>query len=316
MIGTFIGSRSTDDFYLELIRQLAYAAAERNHIVRSGHADGCDLAAEKGVLDYFIDNEKPVTNLEVYLPWEGFNKYIDEELRTVLGTELTYLISIQKVTKNPNHGIQFGEPKEVLTYLDTYEDAKELMAKIHPNIGALSIGGQALHTRNIYQILGVNMKTPSDYVVCYAEPKFITKERVPNVVNEETHVKKLLSQLRSRRWDNLEEKKKNLGYIHNGYDRDPNEESFIAPKEILENNYLNKNGEVRQEYLTVIPRNKVNGILMPRDKIEIKGGTRTAVTLANRLNIPVFNLYFEEDREKIVKLLLDGIFEYNEEEDS
>ena len=35
--------------------------------------------------------------------------------------------------------------------------------------GISVVGAKALHTRNVYQVLGLDLNTPSEFVVCYAD---------------------------------------------------------------------------------------------------------------------------------------------------
>lgn len=69
-------------------------------------------------------------NKEIYLPWKGFNK----------STSPLYTI-----------------PKE----------AFEIAATIHPNYTLLSVGAKRLHARNVLQVLGQDLSSPSDLVVCW-----------------------------------------------------------------------------------------------------------------------------------------------------
>lgn len=63
---TGIGSRQTPDFAQQLMFDVAVYLAERNITLRSGHADGADLAFERGADS--VGGPK-----EIYLPWSGFN---------------------------------------------------------------------------------------------------------------------------------------------------------------------------------------------------------------------------------------------------
>lgn len=72
------------------------------------------------------------TNEEVFLPWKGFNG----------SNSQLYVIS---------------------------REATQLAQKYHPYWNNLSQGAQKLHARNVYQILGYDLNTPSDFVLCYTE---------------------------------------------------------------------------------------------------------------------------------------------------
>ncbi len=61
-----IGSRETPKHILEIIEKLTYVLAKKGFKLRTGGADGCDTAAEKGC-------DRGNGQKEVYLPWKGFN---------------------------------------------------------------------------------------------------------------------------------------------------------------------------------------------------------------------------------------------------
>ena len=60
-----IGSRKTPPEILEAMTRIAAELERRDWILRSGGADGADLAFESGVQD--------AAHKEVYLPWKSFN---------------------------------------------------------------------------------------------------------------------------------------------------------------------------------------------------------------------------------------------------
>ena len=67
---------------------------------------------------------------EIYLPWRGFNN------------NLSPLYDVSK-------------------------EALLMASEIHPAWDYLSWGAKKLHARNVYQILGKDLKTPSSFVVCW-----------------------------------------------------------------------------------------------------------------------------------------------------
>lgn len=116
-----IGSRNTPLEILALMTRLAYML-ESDYILRSGGADGSDLAFEKGVLN---------GNKEIYLPWQGFNNSSSE-------------------------------------FYEVCERAKQIAKKYHPaNWDGLRPTVQKLHARNVYQVLGYDLDTPSKFVLCW-----------------------------------------------------------------------------------------------------------------------------------------------------
>lgn len=131
---TMIGSRSTPPEQFNKLVQIARYLKSVGYIVRSGGADGADTAAEIGA-----NNE----NMNIYLPWEGFNGRSSDNRGYIDSTKLK-----------------------------DYEKAVEIASKTHPAWNRCSRGARALHTRNVFQVLGGNLsKEPhSEFVVCWAEP--------------------------------------------------------------------------------------------------------------------------------------------------
>lgn len=133
---TGIGSRETPKDILEYMELVAIRLSKLGYILRSGGAQGADTAFETGV---------PNPELrEIYLPWSGFG--YDE-----------------KKYHNPSKGYY------ALQNLGLEEDAMKIAGRLHPAWGACSHGAKSLHSRNIHQILGQDLKTPADFVIAYAK---------------------------------------------------------------------------------------------------------------------------------------------------
>lgn len=60
---TGIGSRQTEAIVCDAMTEIAMWLDSRSYILRSGGADGADLAFERGA-----------TNKEIWIPWEKFNR--------------------------------------------------------------------------------------------------------------------------------------------------------------------------------------------------------------------------------------------------
>lgn len=69
-------------------------------------------------------------NKEIYLPWKNFNKNIS-------------------------------------SFFNISKEAMELASKHHAVWSQLSYGAKCLMSRNCYQVLGYDLNTPSDLVICY-----------------------------------------------------------------------------------------------------------------------------------------------------
>lgn len=71
---------------------------------------------------------------EIYLPWPGFQRRATSE-----------------------RGIRAYPTPE----------AFDMAAKYHPNWAACSSGAMALHARNCHQVLGWDLNTPADLIICW-----------------------------------------------------------------------------------------------------------------------------------------------------
>lgn len=69
-------------------------------------------------------------NKQIFLPWKNFNK-------------------------------------NASPYFYISDEAIQMASKFHPFYHNLKQGGQKLHARNCYQILGEDLKTPSEFVICW-----------------------------------------------------------------------------------------------------------------------------------------------------
>lgn len=150
---TGIGSRKTPPEACELLYLLAAVLYSHGYIWRSGGAAGADEAIEQGVLDH--PHYKPGSSygdvtLEVYLPWTAFEPVQGEEAKSE-NVKKGYLLSSR---------------------LPTYHQAQEWATCFHPIGDQLreKRGAFALHTRNVFQVLGQNLQTPSARVYCWAPP--------------------------------------------------------------------------------------------------------------------------------------------------
>ena len=102
---------------------IAQFLASQKFVLRSGHADGADMAFEDGVA---IPELK-----EIWIPWLGFNG--------------------SKSNLTPSN------------------DAFILAARFHPHWKKLKDGAKKLHARNCHQVLGSDLQTPVNFVICWTE---------------------------------------------------------------------------------------------------------------------------------------------------
>lgn len=78
---------------------------------------------------------------DIYLPWETYEMYVPPKGRVHVGASA---------------------------------EAKAIAAALHPAWDRLSPGVQLLMGRNVYQVLGDDLNTPSDFVVAWTPPPFPT----------------------------------------------------------------------------------------------------------------------------------------------
>ena len=132
---TMIGSRNTPQDDMQILSQMAEDLASLGYIGRSGGAVGADQAMEDGI------RRKDRDLQEIYLPWSGF-----------------------KGKKPPTIGMIDTQS------LPNYQQAQQIASETHPAWRNCNRTARAFHTRNVYQILGLDLDTPSTIVICYAEP--------------------------------------------------------------------------------------------------------------------------------------------------
>lgn len=136
---TGVGSRETPDDILTLMRGYSKAMVLRSWVLRSGGANGADSAFCAGWFDALYENIN-IQDAEIYLLWHGFNDY-------------------SKDSKN----CKLVVDKAIIS------QAQEILRTVHPAYERLTRGPLALHTRNVYQVLGSDLKTPSRGLVAYAK---------------------------------------------------------------------------------------------------------------------------------------------------
>lgn len=139
MIVTVIGSRKTPQAVLNKMILVNRWLMKCGVTLRSGAAGGAD-ATVNAAYNRNIEESIPSKTPEVFIPWSGFGKEIQGH--------------VPYIVQGDN------------------EEAREIAMKIHPAWGRCSRGVRALHTRNVCQILGEDLKTPSDVVLYYCPEKF------------------------------------------------------------------------------------------------------------------------------------------------
>ncbi len=123
-----IGTRKAPPEARELIHEFALELNHQGFTLRSGGADGADT--------FF---EEIAALKEIFLPWKGFN--------------------------NRPH---IREPAEGSAYFQgPTQDAVELAREIIPAYDEREYGPRMLLARNMHQILGDDLATPVEFVICW-----------------------------------------------------------------------------------------------------------------------------------------------------
>ena len=129
-----IGSRAAPKEILELCFNVGLILAKYGYILRSGHADGCDIAFEDGC--DAVNGEK-----QIFLPWKNFN-----------GSSSYFYFKNSLIP----------------------EKIKQITMENYLKWYNVTTPVKLLHARNTQQILGVDLNEPVDFVVGYTNrPPFV-----------------------------------------------------------------------------------------------------------------------------------------------
>ena len=133
---TGVGSRAISPqiaAHMELISIALHASGYR---LRSGGAEGSDIAFQA----------KGFSPGDIYLPWKSFNSTENRMNSRFEGERYRYI-------DTPKLSNWF----EALEILDTVRSLDTLPVRSH----------RLLHGRNVYQVLGEDLRSPSDLLVCW-----------------------------------------------------------------------------------------------------------------------------------------------------
>lgn len=97
--------------------------------------------AEGADTAFEVGADRGMGSKEIFLPWRGFNK---------------------------NSSSLFGVTPEAMAIAST----------VHPAWHRLSEAAQKLHSRNVYQVLGLDLSSPSEFILCWTKDGMeLEKER-------------------------------------------------------------------------------------------------------------------------------------------
>ena len=129
-----VGSRNTPFEITNVMTDIASLLEEKGYILRSGHANGADLAFENGVYDK--------RNMKIYLPYEGFNG-----------------------GRSSNDGFIYVEDDITNEdYVRAYESLK-----YHPKKYKMTHSTKIMMIRNYFQVHGINNEPSSMFNICWTE---------------------------------------------------------------------------------------------------------------------------------------------------
>ncbi|MBU2792723.1 DUF4326 domain-containing protein [Acidithiobacillus thiooxidans] len=117
-----IGSRSTPDPVLQVMRKIAHRLSELGYTLLSGGASGADSAFQAGCTG----------KKEIYLPWAGFRDW-----------QADFCIPLPS------------------------SEAFRVAEVVHPAGNRMNDRARALMARNSHQVLGADLRSPVDFVVCW-----------------------------------------------------------------------------------------------------------------------------------------------------
>lgn len=136
---TCIGSRKTPPHIYKLTARLAYILAELGYAVYSG---GCPLGMDHaGMIGAYRHQKSDKSRNRIYISWDGMSG----------------------LRHDPENG--FFCP---IDHFDNYEEAADLGRTARGTWNGLGKGGIAHHSRNPYQPLGDDLKSPTDFVLTWA----------------------------------------------------------------------------------------------------------------------------------------------------
>jgi hypothetical protein len=123
-----IGSRKTPQSVLDTMFDLGMQLDRTGWTLRSGFAEGADMAFCRGA--DFVHGE-----MEIFIPWVGFNGSSKTNDRFIIPTLSPKLVALTR--------------------------------QYHPAWHRCTSGAKRLHARNCCQVLGLDLKTPADLVICW-----------------------------------------------------------------------------------------------------------------------------------------------------
>lgn len=142
---TGVGSRETPSDILVMMQRIGAALATQGWTLRSGGAAGADKAFEDGMFSVVgLDGPYGWTPAEIYLPWSGYEDHY-----------------------RYTHGGLNILPSDI--HFETESIAEGMAMAVHPAWEACKQGAKKMHTRNVFQVLGKTLDTPSKMLIAWTK---------------------------------------------------------------------------------------------------------------------------------------------------
>lgn len=141
---TGVGSRNTPLYILYMMSKIAMILEKKGYILRSGCATGADAAFEDALLN-------PSKSAEIYIPNKGFPYKMGTNYKN------HYIIPKDKFGES-FHGLYCQA-----TRLIHQKDIHKLWRYIK------SSRTMDLHNRNMFQVLGIDLKSKSKFNICFTK---------------------------------------------------------------------------------------------------------------------------------------------------
>lgn len=125
-----IGSRQTPQHVMNSMIIIAEWLATEGYTLRSGNANGADVAFGLGC-------DSVCGKSEIFLPYKNFNGDCRNSIH----------ITNKRILKQ----------------------ATQIMKSLKPESYTWNAKNTPYHQRNVFQVLGVNLNTPSKFVICYTD---------------------------------------------------------------------------------------------------------------------------------------------------
>ena len=130
---TGIGSRETPQEALDIMKNLGHSMGLSGYCLRSGNAQGAD--------SYFYEGHQTYSEeYEIFLPWRNFGDVKNDKF-----------IPLDDIDNN------------------LVQKAVDIVSAIHPAWGNCSQAAKKMHARNAFQVLGPDLETPSEIVICWTK---------------------------------------------------------------------------------------------------------------------------------------------------